>query len=155
MFVTKGRFLGRIPSTYGLLWLFSCLFLQLKAGGAATNFSWEQILFKITKPTSKSFIPSLCTLELNFLKIKMPEPIYSSEQTEGLSYSYFIILLPEGTFYHNCAVIVAFIKEEKRREIILLRQCFISDDGSHILGARSQAGTRKPSELLMALGGRW
>lgn len=61
----------------------------------------------------------------------MPEPIYSSEQTEDLSYSYFMILLPEGTFYHDCAVIVAFIKEEKRREIILLRQCFISDEGSH------------------------
>lgn len=112
-------------------WLFSCPFLQLKVGGTATNFSWEQLLFQITKPTSKSFSPSLCTLESNFKEIKMPESIYSSKQIEGLSYSYFMILLPEGTFYHNCAVIVAFIKEEKRREIVLLRQCFISDDGSH------------------------
>lgn len=61
----------------------------------------------------------------------MPKPIYSSEQTEGLSYSYFMILLPEGTFYHNCAVIVAFIKEEKRREMVLLWQCFICGDRSH------------------------
>lgn len=136
MFVTKGKFLGKIPSIYFLKLFyensyFSCLFLQLKVGGAATNFSWEQNLFKITKPTSKSFSLSLCTLELNFWKIKMPKPIYSSEQTEGLSYSYFMILLPEGTFYHNCAVIVAFIKEEKRREMILLWQCFVSGDRSH------------------------
>lgn len=95
------------------------------------NISQEQILFKINKLTSISFGPSLCTLEWNFKKIKMPEPIHSSEQTEGLSYSYFMILLPEGIFYHNCAGIVAFIKEKKKkREIILLTRCFISDEWS-------------------------
>lgn len=59
MFVTKGKFLGKIPNIYFFFKLlyensyFSCLFRQLKVGGAATNFSWEQNLFKITKPTSK------------------------------------------------------------------------------------------------------
>lgn len=79
------------------------------------NISQEQILFKINKLTSISFGPSLCTLKWNLKKIKMPEPIYSSEQTEGLSYSYFMILLPEGIFCHNCAGIVAFIKEKKKK----------------------------------------
>lgn len=97
---------------------------------------------------------------VEFKKIKMPEPIYSSEQTEGLSYSYFMILLPEGTFYHNCAVIVAFIKEEKRREIILLRQCLISDDGSHTpweLGVRQghENPQRCPWHWVASAAQRW
>lgn len=33
-----------------------------------------------------------------------------------LSYSSFMILLPEGTFYYNCAVMVAVIKEEKKKK---------------------------------------
>jgi len=55
------------------------------------NISQEHLLFKINQPASVSFGPSLCTLKWNFKKIKMPELVYSSEQTKGLSYSYFMI----------------------------------------------------------------
>lgn len=66
MFVTKGRFLGRIPSIYGFLMAIFMSISTTQSRGAAANFSWEQILFKITKPASKNFSPSLYTLELKF-----------------------------------------------------------------------------------------
>lgn len=84
----------------------------------------------------------------------MPEPIYSSEQTEGLSYSYFMILLPEGIFYHNCAGIVAFIKEKKKEGNYIAHRVFhFWWVVLHTTGAQRQACTGKPSDLPMALGG--
>lgn len=148
----QGQWLEESLLFYGY---FHVYFYTYEVGGAAMNISQEQILFKINKLTSISFGPSLCTLKWNLKKIKMPEPIYSSEQTEGLSYSYFMILLPEGIFCHNCAGIVAFIKEKKKKEGNYIAHPVFHFWWvvPHTTGAQRQACMGKPSDLPMALGG--